>query len=160
MTPAIDHVRSAGVAHSVHEYDSDGRGSYGREAAIRLGLAPERVFKTLIARIEGSGFVSAIVPVSSELDLKRLAAAAKAKRASMADPRDAERATGYLLGGISPLGQRRRLPAFVDVSAADHPTVFVSGGRRGLELELAPRDLVTLCGGRCARIARSHGASR
>jgi Cys-tRNA(Pro)/Cys-tRNA(Cys) deacylase len=138
----------------VHSYDSDAQPGYGVEAAERLGLPPERVFKTLVAQLDAKQLVVAVVPVSSELDLKRLAAVAGAKRAAMADPRAAERSSGYVLGGISPLGQKKRLATFVDESALEHATVYVSGGRRGLEIELAPADLVALCQARTARIRR------
>jgi Cys-tRNA(Pro)/Cys-tRNA(Cys) deacylase len=122
-------------------------------AATVLGLAPARVFKTLIAAVDDRQLTVAIVPVTARLNLKALAAAAGGKRAEMADPAAAERATGYVLGGISPLGQRRRLPAVLDASALDHATIFVSGGRRGLEIELAPADLVGLTAATVASIA-------
>lgn len=138
----------------MHPYDHDPAStSYGEEAAHALDLPPGRVFKTLVASVDGRLTV-AVVPVAGELDLKALAAAVGGKRASMADPADAERATGYVRGGISPLGQRRRLPAVVDESAAGFDTVFVSAGRRGLQIELAPADLVRLTGARTATIAR------
>lgn len=154
MTPAIRAAERAGIAHTVHSYDSDAKPGYGVEAAERLELAPERVFKTLVAQLDGKKLVVAVVPVSSELDLKRLAAMAGAKRAAMAEPRDAERSSGYVLGGISPLGQKKKLATFVDDSALEHATVYVSGGRRGLEIELSPADLVALCQARTARIGR------
>jgi Cys-tRNA(Pro)/Cys-tRNA(Cys) deacylase len=122
-------------------------------AATVLGLAPARVFKTLIAAVDDRQLTVAIVPVTARLNLKALAAAAGGKRAEMADPAAAERATGYVLGGISPLGQRRRLPAVLDASALDHATIFVSGGRRGLEIELAPADLIGLTAATVASIA-------
>ncbi|HKA03087.1 MAG TPA: Cys-tRNA(Pro) deacylase [Acidimicrobiales bacterium] len=153
-TPAVTAARRAGVGVTIHELvasPADGRG-YGVAAAEALGVPPERVFKTLVVAPDG-GLAIAIVPVDHDCDLKAVAGALGAKRAVMADQRDAERATGYVVGGISPLGQRRRLPTVVDASAADHVTVFVSGGRRGLELELAPADLIALTGAVVAPIA-------
>lgn len=142
------------VPFTVHEYAHDpAAASYGAEAAEAMGVPPERVFKTLLAETDGTLAV-AVVPVSGQLDLKALAAALGAKRAAMADPAAAERSTGYVLGGISPLGQRKRLRTVVDSGALAHPTVFVSAGKRGTEVELAPADLVRLTGARTAPIAR------
>jgi len=142
------------VVHSVHSYDHDPRhGAYGLEASDALGVAPERVFKTLIADVDGTLTVG-VVPVAGHLDLKALAAAVGGKKAVMADVAAAERATGYVAGGISPLGQRRRLPVVIDSSALAFATVFCSGGRRGLEIELAPADLVRATGARVAAIAQ------
>lgn len=155
MTPAVNAARKAGIPFTLHEYRHDARtDSYGLEAAEALGLEPARVFKTLVAAPEGKGLWVAVVPVAGLLDLKALAEAAGAKRASMADPKAAERATGYVVGGISPLGQRQRLATVVDSSALRFPTVFVSAGRRGLEIELDPADLVRLCGAVAASIVR------
>src|SRR3954463_12501920 len=138
-TPATTAARNAGVSFSVHEYAHDPKAaSYGMEAAEALALDPARVFKTLVADLDGTLTVC-IVPVAFELDLRSLG-----KRARMADAVKAERTTGYVAGGISPLGQPRALPTLVDDSALDHDTVFVSAGRRGLEIELAPADLVAL----------------
>ncbi len=148
-TPAIAAATRAGVAFTVHEYRHDPRAeSYGLEAVEKLGLEAARVFKTLLADVDGALTV-AVVPVEAQLDLRALG-----KRAQMAEAAAAERATGYVAGGISPLGQRRTLPTVVDVSALDHETIHVSAGRRGLELELAPADLVELTGARVAPIAR------
>jgi Cys-tRNA(Pro)/Cys-tRNA(Cys) deacylase len=149
------------VAHTVHAYEAGDRsregrdrtGSFGAEAAGALGVDVSRVFKTLVAQVDAALWV-AVVPVPAHLDLKALAAAAGGKRATMADAADAERATGYVVGGISPLGQRKRLPTVVDSSALEHATVYVSGGRRGLDVELAGADLVRLTGARTAPIAR------
>ncbi|TIC88913.1 Cys-tRNA(Pro) deacylase [Nocardioides sp. GY 10113] len=153
-TPATSAVTSAGVPFVLHSYDHDPRStSYGEEAAEALGIPVERVFKTLLADVDGALTV-AVVPVSGQLDLKALAKAVGGRKAVMADPRDAERATGYVVGGISPLGQKRRHPTVVDESALGHPTVNVSAGRRGLELELAPGDLVALTGAVTAPIGR------
>jgi Cys-tRNA(Pro)/Cys-tRNA(Cys) deacylase len=147
-TPAVAAARQAGVEHRVHEYEHDSRAeSYGLEAAEKLGVDPERVFKTLVVSVDGQLTV-AVLPVSRRLDLRALG-----KRTALAETREAERATGFVAGGISPLGQRRRLPTVVDESAASFETVFVSAGRRGLEIELAPEDLVRLTEARTARIA-------
>lgn len=144
-TPAILAVEKAGVAFAVLEYPHDPAApSYGLEAAEALGVDPASVFKTLIASVDGARLVVAIIPVAARLSPKALAAAAGGKRAEMADPAAAERATGYVLGGISPLGQRRRLPVLLDRSALDHATIHISAGRRGLELALAPADLARL----------------
>jgi Cys-tRNA(Pro)/Cys-tRNA(Cys) deacylase len=141
------------VAHRVHAYGHDPRAeSYGAEAAAALGVDPSRCFKTLVATVDGALTV-AVVPVAGSLDLKALAGAVGGKRAAMADPALAERTTGYVRGGISPLGQRKRLPTVVDASAHGHETVYVSAGRRGLEIELAPADLVRLTGATVASIA-------
>jgi Cys-tRNA(Pro)/Cys-tRNA(Cys) deacylase len=138
-TPATTAARKAGVEHRVLEYEHDpAAASYGMEAAEALGLDPARVFKTLVVDRDGTLTVC-IVPVAAELDLRALG-----KRARMADTTKAERTTGYVAGGISPLGQRRALPTLVDETALEHDTVFVSAGRRGLEIELAPGDLVAL----------------
>ena len=153
-TPATALLARQRIAHTVHAYSHDPRrGSYGLEASDALGIAPERVFKTLVAEVDGNLTVG-VVPVAGQLDLKALAAAAGGKKAAMADVAAAERATGYVAGGISPLGQRRRLPVVVDVSALEFPTVFCSGGRRGLEIELAPADLVRAAGATVAVISQ------
>lgn len=153
-TPATIAAGRAGIAFTLHPYELDGVAhGYGEAVAAVLGVAPERVFKTLVAEVDGRLTV-AVIPVSAQLDLKALAAAAGGKRARIADQDEAERATGYVRGGISPLGQRKRLPAVVDSSAEGHPTVHVSAGRRGLQLELAPGDLIGLTGARTAPIAR------
>lgn len=154
-TPALRAAGEAGIAHRVHGYEHDpAAGSYGLEAAERLGVAPERVFKTLVSAVDGVGMAVAVVPVAATLDLRALAKAVGGKRAAMAPVAEAERATGYVIGGISPLGQRRRLPTVLDGSADAFETIFVSGGRRGLELELAPGDLLALTAGKLAPIAR------
>ncbi|MET9020214.1 Cys-tRNA(Pro) deacylase [Actinopolymorpha sp. NPDC004070] len=160
-TPAVVALQRAGVAHTVHPYDHEhtegGRAGkerphYGLEAAQALGVPPERLFKTLLAQVDGELAV-AVVPVSASLDLKAFAAALGDKRAQLADPAVAEKATGYVVGGISPLGQRRRLRTVIDASAKDHATVYVSAGRRGLQVELAPADLVEQCAAATAPIA-------
>ena len=152
-TPATALLAKRKVPHTVHEYAHDPRAeSYGTEASDALGLAAERVFKTLVAEVDGTLTVG-VVPVSGQLDLKALAAAVGGKKAKMAEVAAAERATGYVAGGISPLGQRKRLPVVLDSSASAFDTIFCSGGRRGLEIELAPADLVTLAGATVAPIA-------
>ena len=153
-TPAILAAERAGITFQVLEYPHDPNAeSYGLEAAEALGLDPATVFKTLIANVDGARLVVAIVPVTARLNLKSLAAAAGGKRAEMADGAAAERATGYVLGGISPLGGRRPLPTVIDSSALDHPRIHVSAGRRGLELALAPADLRRLTDATAAPIA-------
>jgi Cys-tRNA(Pro)/Cys-tRNA(Cys) deacylase len=152
-TPAIALLVKHGVSHQVYEYAHDPRSeSYGGEASERLGLPAERVFKTLVAEVDGVLTVG-VVPVAGSLDLKALAAAAGGKKAKMADVAAAERATGYVAGGISPLGHRKRLPVVVDGSATQYETIFCSAGRRGLEVELAPAELVRLAGATVAAIA-------
>ncbi|WP_129839255.1 Cys-tRNA(Pro) deacylase [Streptomyces sp. RFCAC02] len=153
-TPATVAAARAGISFTVHSYEHDPAApSYGGEAAEALGTDPRRVFKTLVAEVDGA-LTMALVPVAGQLSLKALAAAVGGKRAAMADPAAAERTTGYVRGGISPLGQRRRLPTVLDASAAGHATVFVSAGRRGLEIELSPADLAALTGATSAPIAR------
>lgn len=153
-TPATVALTAAGVAFTAHAYEHDPSApSYGLEAAEVLGLPAEQVFKTLLADVDGS-LVVAIVPVAGKLDLKALAAAVGGKKATMADPPLAERTTGYVLGGISPLGQRKALPTVLDETAILFDTVYVSGGRRGFDLGLAPDDLVALTSAITADIAR------
>lgn len=147
MTPAINAAKKAKIAYTLHHYDHDPASpSYGREAAEKLGLDEARVFKTLIVELDSGSLAVGIVPVSAMLSMKLLARAAGAKKAAMAEKGAVARATGYVLGGVSPLGQKKRLPTFIDLSAADLPTIFVSAGRRGLDLELKPADLATLTG--------------
>lgn len=153
-TPATVALTQAGVRFTTHAYGHDPTAtSFGLEAAELLGLPPAQVFKTLLADVDGR-LVVGVVPVSGQLDLKALAATVGGKRATMADPAAAERATGYVVGGISPLGQKRRHPTVVDESALGFDTVYVSGGRRGLDLGLSPADLVRLTGARTAPVAR------
>ncbi|WP_426117571.1 Cys-tRNA(Pro) deacylase [Pseudomonas sp. DSP3-2-2] len=139
MTPALDLLKKVRAEHRIHSYEHDPKAaSYGLEAAEKLGLNPQQVFKTLLASTEKGELLVAVVPVVGTLDLKALAHAAGAKKAEMADPAAAQRSTGYLLGGISPLGQKKRLRTFIDQSAEAFSTIYVSAGRRGLEVELAP----------------------
>jgi Cys-tRNA(Pro)/Cys-tRNA(Cys) deacylase len=157
-TPATALLAKQKVPHRVHAYAHDPRnGSYGTEAASALGIEPRQCFKTLVAEVDG-GLVVAVVPVSGSLDLKALAAAVGGKRAAMAHPDSAERTTGYVRGGISPLGQRKRLPTVVDASAATLAAMYVSAGRRGLEIELAPADLVRLTTATVAPIASASSS--
>ncbi|MDT4942497.1 MAG: Cys-tRNA(Pro)/Cys-tRNA(Cys) deacylase [Pseudonocardiales bacterium] len=152
-TPATALLAKAGVPFTLHPYDHDPRAqAYGEEAAQTLGVDPARIFKTLIATVEGR-LACAVVPVAARLDLKALAAALGGKRAELADPAAAARATGYVVGGISPLGQRSRLPVVIDSSAEQFETVYVSAGRRGLQVQLAPGDLVAAADGCLAPIA-------
>jgi Cys-tRNA(Pro)/Cys-tRNA(Cys) deacylase len=151
-TTATVALERARIPFTVHEYPHDPRHeSYGQEAAQALGVPAERIFKTLIAAVDGA-LVAGVVPVGGQLDLKALAAAAGGKKATMADVTAAERATGYVAGGISPVGLRKHLPVVLDASALAHRTVFCSGGRRGLEIELAPADLVRAAGATVASI--------
>lgn len=153
-TPAMTALTRAGVDYTVHEFTPDPREtSYGLAAAAGLGLPPDAVFKTLVAQVDGTPVV-AIVPVSTTLDVKALAAAHGGRRADVVEPREAERLTGYVVGGISPIGQRRRLPTYLDATAEGLSVVYVSGGRRGLDLGLAPADLLQATGGRLAAIGR------
>jgi Cys-tRNA(Pro)/Cys-tRNA(Cys) deacylase len=144
MTPAIKAAEKAKIVFDVHQYEHDpNTAAYGEEAAKALGVTAERVFKTLVVS-DSKALAVAIVPVASRLNLKACASALKTKRVNMAEPRDAERVTGYVVGGISPLGQKQRLRTVLDESALTFSTVFVSAGRRGLEIELAPGDLSKL----------------
>jgi Cys-tRNA(Pro)/Cys-tRNA(Cys) deacylase len=154
-TPATVLLEREGVPHTVHAYELDAHaGSYGEAVAAALGVEPERMLKTLLATVDGA-LVCGVVPVAGTLDLKALAGAVGGKRAAMAEPAVAERSTGYVVGGISPLGQRTRLPTVVDETAELWDTVVVSAGRRGLSVELAPVDLVRLTGAVVADVARS-----
>jgi Cys-tRNA(Pro)/Cys-tRNA(Cys) deacylase len=153
-TPATVALTRAGISFTVHAYDHDpSASSYGLEAADALNLDPARVFKTLMAAVDGR-LVVGIVPVSGQLDLKAVAAAVGGKRATMAEPAAAERATGYVVGGISPIGQKRSHPTVLDESATGFETVYVSGGRRGLDIGLAPADLARVTNATVAPIGR------
>ncbi|WP_181312018.1 Cys-tRNA(Pro) deacylase [Nocardioides campestrisoli] len=156
-TPATEVLEAAGVAFSLHPYEHDPRAaSYGMEAAEALGVDPARVFKTLVVDVgsDRPELAVGVVPVAARLDLKAIAGALGRKKATMADPAAASRSSGYVVGGISPLGQRTLLPTVVDESAILHETILVSGGRRGLDVELAPDYLVTLLGASYSPIAR------
>jgi len=157
MTPAIEALKKAGIQYKLHEYPHDAQSSsYGEEAANCLNQATEQVFKTLVISCDPKDnsklLAIAIVPVSHQLDLKALAKSLKSKKISMADVTAAQNATGYILGGISPLGQKKCLPFTLDSSAANFSSIFVSGGKRGLEIELAPEDLITMCNANTADI--------
>ena len=153
-TPATLALDRAGIAHTLHAYDHDPRAeSYGLEAAEALGVDPARVFKTLLASLDGE-LVVGIVPVSGRLDLKALARALGGRRALMAEVAAAERATGYVAGGISPIGQKRPHRTVLDASALDQPTILVSAGRRGLDLEISPADLIAITGAITDRVGR------
>lgn len=155
MTPAVDELQRAGVDFTLHPYDHDpSTPSYGLEAAEVLGVEPDLVFKTLMADVTKTGLVVAIVPVTEMLNLKALAAVFEQKRASMAAIEDAERSSGYVAGGISPFGQRTVRPTAIDESAHICETIFVSGGRRGLDLELRPADLISLLNARSGELTR------
>jgi Cys-tRNA(Pro)/Cys-tRNA(Cys) deacylase len=157
-TRATELLTRLGISHTIHRYSHDPRHpSYGQEASEALGVPAERVFKTLIADVDGQLTVG-VVPVAGSLDLKALAAAVGGKRAAMADPVQAEKSSGYVTGGIAPVGLRKRLPVVVDETALRYATVFCSAGQRGLEIELAPADLISAAGARTAAIARDSGA--
>ena len=156
ITPATRALDAAGVEHVVHSYVHDpGVSAFGAEAAEKLGVDEARVFKTLVVQLDEKQLAVAVVPVSGSLNLRALAQAANCKRASLADTALAEKRTGYVRGGISPFGQRMRLPTYLDESAFQHPTIFVSGGRRGLDIEVAPDALLQVAEGRRAPLARA-----
>lgn len=153
VTPAVRALEAAGAWFALHPYERDeSRADFGLEAAEALGVEPERVFKTILVDLDGAEAV-AVVPVTCRVGLKAVAAALGGKRADTCDPTRAERVTGYVVGGISPLGQKKRLPAVIDETCELHDTVFVSGGRRGLDVELRPADLIALTGAVVADIA-------
>ncbi|MCJ8349159.1 Cys-tRNA(Pro) deacylase [Moritella sp.] len=154
MTPAVKLAKKAKIAHTTHEYQHDSNaGSYGLEAAEKMAVAAERIFKTLVVDVGDKKLVVAVVPVTAMLNLKAIAKAAKAKKAIMADKNDVMRSTGYVLGGVSPLGQKKRLLTVIDSSAQAHETIYVSAGRRGLEIELSPLDLKQLTNAEFAAIS-------
>jgi Cys-tRNA(Pro)/Cys-tRNA(Cys) deacylase len=155
MTPAINFAKKHKIEHAVHEYAHDSSAeSYGMEAAEKLGFPVEQVFKTLVVMLDTRELVVALIPVPSKLSMKQLAKAAGAKKAVMANHHDVERSTGYVLGGVSPLGQKKRLKTYIDNSASNFETLFVSAGRRGLEIELKPEDLKRLTDGSLAAICQ------
>ncbi|WP_028580542.1 Cys-tRNA(Pro) deacylase [Desulfogranum japonicum] len=155
MTPAIRAAKRAKITYTLHEYSHDPQAaSYGTEAAEKLNLPAQQVFKTLVVQIGDRELAVAVVPVSGQLDLKAMAREMQVKKVKMAEASQVEKTTGYVLGGVSPLGQKKVLPTVIDQSAEVFPTIHVSGGKRGLEIELAPGDLVRLTKGRLAMISK------
>ncbi len=155
MTPAINSAKKASVKFNIHSYTHDpSADSYGEEAAGKLGINPDRVFKTLVVALKGKELAVSIVPVAKRLDLKAVAKVFGVKKTAMADKQQVQKTTGYVLGGVSPLGQKKRLKTVIDSSASDFETVYVSAGRRGLEIELAPDDLKQLTKAVMASISR------
>ena len=155
MTPAINLAKKKKIAHQIHEYTHDADSeSYGLEAAEKMGVDVASVFKTLVVQLDGKELAVGILPVSDLLSMKLIAKAAGAKKAVMATPADVERSTGYVLGGVSPLGQKKRLKTVLDASAEQLSTIYVSAGRRGLEIELSPDDLLKLVGGSLAELCQ------
>ena len=153
MTPAINAAKKRKIAYTVHQYDHEpGHDSYGKEAAEKLGFAEERVFKTLVVQLERSTLAVAVIPVATMLSMKLIAKATGSKKAAMADKDLVEKTTGYVLGGVSPLGQKKRLVTVIDSSAKSFSTIFVSAGRRGLDIELRPADLAALTAATFAEI--------
>ena len=153
MTPGITAAKKAKIPHKVHEYSHDESSeSYGLEAAEKMGVSEDRVFKTLVVSLDSKELVVGIIPVSSMLSMKLMAKVSGAKRAAMAEKSTVERSTGYVLGGVSPLGQKKRLKTIIDSSAKNYSTIYVSAGRRGLEIELGPDDLAKLTSGVLAAI--------
>jgi len=153
MTPAIKLAQKQKIPHTIHEYAHDANhASYGLEAAEKLGVSPSQVFKTLVVELDNKILAVCVIPVSHSLNLKAAAKAANSKKTVMADKQDVQRSTGYVLGGVSPLGQKKRLKTLIDDSAKQFDTIYVSAGKRGLEIELAPQDLQSLCGAEFADI--------
>lgn len=145
MTPAINLIKKLGISHTLHKYKHEpGSNSYGLEAAEKLKLNPDQVFKTLVVEIDGNTLAVAIIPVTTMLNMKNIAQACGAKKAQMADPKRVEKTTGYILGGVSPLGQKKKLLTVIDSSAHDFSTIFISAGRRGLDIEIQPQDLANV----------------
>ncbi|MFV0438306.1 MAG: Cys-tRNA(Pro) deacylase [Desulfopila sp.] len=157
MTPAIILLEKRKIPHTVHAYQHEpSYPSFGLEASEKLGIPPKRVFKTLVVALDDGTMVVAIIPVDQTLSMKRLAKAAKAKKAVMADGNAVGKTTGYVLGGVSPLAQKKSLKTYLDVTAASQSTIFVSGGRRGLEIELVPADLLRLTRGVTAHLCQEE----
>jgi Cys-tRNA(Pro)/Cys-tRNA(Cys) deacylase len=155
MTPAINIAKKNKINHEIHEYSHDESSqSYGLEAAEKMAVSEERVFKTLVLNIDNKQLAVGVIPVSSMLSMKLIAKALGVKKVVMADKSDVERSTGYVLGGVSPLGQKKRLKTVIDSSAKNHSTIYVSAGRRGLEIELNPNDLLKLTSGLFAKICQ------
>ena len=155
MTPAIQMLKRSGVSFRQHQYDHDPSwGAYGEEAAAKMGVDPQRVFKTLVAQLDGTTLVVAIIPVTQMLDLKGLAKHCSAKKAKMGEKSLVEKTTGYVAGGVSPLGQKKTLKTIIDESGRGFETIYVSGGKRGLDIELNPEDLAQLTRADFARISK------
>lgn len=155
MTPAINAAKKKKIAYKIHQYTHDpSHDSYGKEAAEKLGIEEGKVYKTLVVQLDQKNLAVAIIPVSSMLSMKQIAKATDAKKAAMADKELVEKTTGYVLGGVSPLGQKKRLVTVIDSSAKDLPTIYVSAGRRGLEIELKPTDLASLTTATFAKICQ------
>jgi Cys-tRNA(Pro)/Cys-tRNA(Cys) deacylase len=155
MTPAINAAKKKKIVYKIHQYTHDpAHESYGKEAAEKLGIEEERVYKTLVVKLDNGNLTVAVVPVSSMLSMKQIAKAVGAKKAAMADKELVEKTTGYVVGGVSPLGQKKRLATIIDSSAKNFPTIFVSAGRRGLEIELSPADLAALTSAAFATICQ------
>jgi Cys-tRNA(Pro)/Cys-tRNA(Cys) deacylase len=145
MTPAVNSLKKAKVRYTLHSYDHNPKsGAYGEEAAQKLNVSFDRLFKTLVVSGEDGSFMTALVPVSKQLDLKKWVRALGSKKAKMAEKQDVERVTGYVLGGVSPLGQKKKLVTAMDISAQNFDTIFISAGRRGLQIEISPKDLARL----------------
>ncbi len=155
MTPAINAAKKAKIKYTIHQYEHDPSAeSYGEEAAVKLNVSSDRVFKTLVVSLENKELAVSIIPVSGKLNLKSFAAALGAKKATMANHKDTERVTGYVLGGISPLGQKKRLKTVIDESALNFETIYVSAGKRGLDIELSPEDLGSVIDSKFASIVK------
>ncbi len=145
MTPAVNILKKENIKHKVHSYDHDPKSNaYGEEAAEKLNISFDRLFKTLIVSVDDKKLMTALVPVSKQLDLKKFVRATESKKAKMAEKQDVKKMTGYILGGVSPLGQKKKLVTVMDTSALNFDTIFVSAGRRGLQIEICPQDLASL----------------
>lgn len=157
MTPGINAAKKAKISYTLHKYDHDPASeSYGTEAAQKMGIPGEQVFKTLVVSLDNGKLAVGVIPVTAMMNMKRMAKASGAKKAAMATPSDVARSTGYVLGGVSPLGQKKRLDTIIDTSAQNFSTIYVSAGRRGLEIELAPSDLQKLTRGTFESITDDH----
>ena len=155
MTPGINSLKKHNISYTIHEYSHDELSeSYGLEAAEKMGVPQEQVFKTLMVALDGKELAVGVIPVSAMLSMKLMAKATGAKKATMADKADVRRSTGYVLGGVSPLGQKKQLKTIIDSSAKNYPTIYVSAGRRGLEIELSPNDLTALTRGVLAPVCQ------
>ena len=161
MTPAINVAKKAKISYTMHKYDHDpASDAYGTEAALKMNVPQDQVFKTLVVSLDTGGFAVGLIPVSAKLNMKRMAKFCAAKKATMAPPSHVERSTGYVLGGVSPLGQKKRLTTIIDASAQNFSTMYVSAGRRGLEIELSPDDLQKLTRATFEHITDDHAKSR